>query len=155
MSQTKSLLLGVHWLLKTWPKPGQTHAWKHEYSSFCLNHEKLCLRTANSKIMWTYQYLHCFWAHTVSWESLWKPFWCPLGGQKPLGGQSKTPVSTVLVTLSKNMHFWKMSLAKSLFLMLQELPNRFQNVARSLKKWFEIDFWSSARAAARFGPYRA
>ena len=73
MSLTKSLLLRVHGRLKTCSKPGTTHALSSEHSNFDLDHEKLCIKANNSKITKIYRYLLCFWAHTVSCESVWGP----------------------------------------------------------------------------------
>lgn len=96
MSVTKSLLLGVHWLLKTCPKPGTTHALSYKYSNFFLHHEKLCGKTQNSKTIKIYRYLQCLWAHTVSCESVWGPLLRPSWRSKASWEASWRPSEVVL-----------------------------------------------------------
>ena len=57
MSLTKSLLLEVHWSCKTCLKPTTTHTLSHKYSNFDLVNKKLEIKTQNSEINKTPQYL--------------------------------------------------------------------------------------------------
>ena len=77
MPQTKSLLLEAHGRCKTWPKPGTTDDLSSKYSNFYLDHEKLVIKTTNSKIIQMHSYLLCFKAHTMFWKSLWGPLLRP------------------------------------------------------------------------------
>jgi len=60
MSLAKSILLEAHGGFKTCLKPGKTPALGFKHSNFDLDHEELCRKTKNSKIIKIYQYLQCF-----------------------------------------------------------------------------------------------
>ena len=60
MSLTKSLLLGVHWSLKTLLKPFITLALSHKYSDFDLDNKKWQRKINISEIIEIPHYLQCF-----------------------------------------------------------------------------------------------
>ena len=60
MSLTKSLLLEVHWVLKTSLKPPTTLAWSCDFSNFHLDAKKYNKKMKNSETIKIHHYLQYF-----------------------------------------------------------------------------------------------
>ena len=60
MSLTKSLLLEVHWSLKTTLKPPTTLAWSRNCSNFHLDAKKYSIKMKNSETIKIHYYLQYF-----------------------------------------------------------------------------------------------
>ena len=60
MSVTRSLLLEVHWVLKTSLKPLITLAWSYDFSNFHLDAKKYRIKMKNSETIKIHNYLQYF-----------------------------------------------------------------------------------------------
>ena len=82
MSLTKSLLLEVHWTLKTTLKPPTTLAWSRIYSDCHLDAKQYRIKVKNSETIKIHHYLQYFELKPVFVARSEDPRWGSLWGQK-------------------------------------------------------------------------